>query len=322
MRALVTGGSGFIGSHVVRALLEAGRRVRVLHLPGDPCSNLAGLDVERVPGDLRWDPIPVEGCELVFHLAAVYSLWLPDPGLFEAVNVEGTRRVLQAAARVGARVVHTSSIAVFGGQGQTAEANEDSPFRLGMDHYCCSKERSHRLAEEHGAVIVAPAVPIGPGDLAPTPTGRILVEAARLPVVPVTRGEMNFVDVRDVARWHVLAADRGEAGQSHILGGANHALIDVARAAREVLGRRTVLLELPPRALLPAAHCMILRARLTGRPPPFTPATLAIAELGLRANCSRAHGLLGPPCFAMERSVADALAWFAQAGTIVANSPP
>ena len=185
MNALVTGAAGFIGAHVARQLVAAGHRVRALHRPGEDVSNLAGLELERVAGDvtdLACMGAAMAGCDQVFHLAAIYALWLPDARRLRAVNVDGTATVLRAAREAGVRrVVYTSSIARFGGQGAGVRATEQSRFALGPtgDAYAQSKADAHEVAVRAAAagqdvVIVAPCGPIGPGDIGPTPTGRLL----------------------------------------------------------------------------------------------------------------------------------------------------
>ena len=221
MKALVTGSAGFIGSNVVRALLEDGHDVRALHLPNEDQRNLRGLDVERIAGDVtdRDDMRrAMRGCEVVFHLAAVYALWTKDAGIMQRVNVEGTRNVLDAARAEGVRrVVHTSSIARFGGPGPAAARDRGERVRARRDRRCVLAQQGRRArgrgeaAREQDVVIVAPCGPIGPGDAGPTPTGRLLLSAVKMPVVVVADTTTNFADVRDMARAHVLAAERGSA---------------------------------------------------------------------------------------------------------------
>nr|MDQ3036268.1 NAD-dependent epimerase/dehydratase family protein [Myxococcota bacterium] len=209
IRALVTGAAGFVGGSVVRQLCEQGAEVRALVLPTDDLRNLRGLDVDIRLGDVS-DRASVaramRGVDRAFHVAAIYALWTPDRGArMRTVNVDGTRIVLEEARRAGvARVVHTSSIARFGGQGRGRRATESSPFALGPTRsvYAESKRAAHEVALEaaragQDVVIVAPCGPLGPGDVRPTPTGRLLIECLRLPVIAVTRTVTNFIDVRD-----------------------------------------------------------------------------------------------------------------------------
>jgi dihydroflavonol-4-reductase len=325
MRALVTGSAGFIGSNVVRTLVEDGHDVRALHLPNEDLRNLRGLDVERIAGDVtdRDDMRrAVNGCEVVFHLAAVYALWTKDAGLMQRVNVEGTRNVLDAARAEGVRrVVHTSSIARFGGQGPARRATEESAFALGAtgDAYSRSKADAHEVAvrasREQDVVIVAPCGPIGPGDAGPTPTGRLLLSAVKMPVVVVADTTTNFADVRDMARAHVLAAERGKRGETYLLGCRDVSLAEIAQMALDALGVRKRIVVAPfVAASVVARGLRFVADRITRRPPLFTPQAVKIARLGLRADCTKAVRELGMPQSPVERAVADAMAWFGREG--------
>jgi dihydroflavonol-4-reductase len=241
------------------------------------------------------------------------------------VNVEGTRVVLDAARAEGvARVVCTSSIAAFGGQGRGVRATEASPFRLGVtgDVYACSKREAHEVALAAAAagqdvVIVAPTGPIGPGDVRPTPTGRLLLAAATQPVAVVTRSASNFGDVRDMARGHVLAAERGRAGESYLLGNVDLELAELARLAHRVLGKRRPIVVAPLAAARAAARgALWWSERISGKPPLFTPASVAIADLELRADCSKAVRELGLPQTPIETALRDALEWFTRHGYV------
>jgi dihydroflavonol-4-reductase len=325
MKALVTGSAGFIGSNVVRTLVEDGHDVRALHLPNEDLRNLRGLDVERIAGDVtdRDDMRrAVQGCEVVFHLAAVYALWTKDAGIMQRVNVEGTRNVLDAARAEGVRrVVHTSSIARFGGQGPSRQATEESAFALGAtgDAYSRSKADAHEVAvrasREQDVVIVAPCGPIGPGDAGPTPTGRLLLSAVKMPVVVVADTTTNFADVRDMARAHVLAAERGTRGETYLLGCRDVSLAEIARMALDALGVRKRVVVAPfVAASMVARGLRFVADRVTRRPPLFTPQAVKIARLGLRADCTKAVRELGMPQSPVDRAVADAMAWFGREG--------
>jgi dihydroflavonol-4-reductase len=324
MKALVTGAAGFIGSHVARALLDDGHAVRALHLPGEDLRNLAGLDVERVAGDVtRGDDMrrAVAGCDWVFHLAAIYALWTRSPARMRAVNVEGTRTVLAAARAAGVRrVVHTSSIARFGGQGRGRRAVETSDFALGPtgDLYSRTKYEAHELARDFArdldVVIVAPTGPIGPGDVGPTPTGRLLLRALTLPVVVVVDSVTNFAHVRDLARGHLLAAERGRRGECYLLGNVDLSLVELARRAHARFGLRRAVVRVPFAAARVAAQLAVAAAAVTGRAPTITPAAVAIAELGLAADCDKAVRELGLPQTPIDEALHDALVWFADHG--------
>ena len=333
MRALVTGAGGFVGHHVVRTLLDAGHDVRAFVLPREPRKNLDGLDVELAVGDVTDRgslSTAMRGVDAVFHLAAIYALWLRDPERMWQVNVEGTRNVLELASERRLRVVHTSSIARFGGQGPGARATEASPFRLGLtgDAYAISKNAAHELAVRAAAsgadvVIAAPCGPIGPGDIAPTPTGKLLITCLSLPVLTVTRTVTNFIDVRDVALGHLRACERGRSGDVFLLGHRDLALADLARMALRVLGRsRTPVVEVPSVLARTAARAALVHASITGRVPLITPAAVRIAEVGLAADASFATHALGLPGTPIERSIEDALAWFERHGYLRGASSP
>ncbi|MCX6099566.1 MAG: NAD-dependent epimerase/dehydratase family protein, partial [Candidatus Bipolaricaulota bacterium] len=248
MRSLVTGATGFIGSHVTQALLDRGDEVRALVRTGADLRNLHDLQVETVVGDVR-DAASLEravrGCQRVFHVAALYSFWVPDPALLDAVNVVGTRNVFAAAERAGIEtVVYTSSVAALGvprrGEIVTEETPVD-PARI-VGAYKRSKYVAEQVAAEFArrgprVVIVNPSFPVGPGDVKPTPTGRVVVDFlnGRMPAYVDTG--MNVVSVRDVAVGHVLAAEEGRSGERYILGGENLALKEFLSRLSEVSGR-------------------------------------------------------------------------------------
>ena len=324
MKALVTGAAGFIGSHVVAALVQAGHDVRALHLPSDDPRNLKRLACERALGDVT-DLASVEraavGCEVIFHLAAIYALW-GDVRRMRAVNVQGTRNVLAAARRVGARrVVHTSSIARFGGQGSMRRATERSPFALGPtgDRYSQSKADAHEVAlaaaAEQDVVIVAPCGPIGPGDIHPTPTGRLLLSALAMPVALVADTTTTFADVRDMAKAHVLAAEKGVRGETYLLGTEDLTMEEVARLAVTASGKKKPIVVAPIALAGAAAHGLLLWADcVSHRAPLFTPAAIRIARRGLRADCTKARTELGMPQTPVATAVNDAVAWWAREG--------
>lgn len=327
MKALVTGAAGFIGSNVVRALLESGHDVRAMHLAREDIRNLRGLEVERVAGDVTDRESlrsAMKGCERVFHLAAVYALWTADGTgeLMKRVNVDGTLNVLQIARELGVRrVVHTSSIARFGGQGLGHRATENSAFALSStgDRYSRTKAEAHEIAvlaaKEQDVVIVAPCGPIGPGDVGPTPTGRLLLTAIRLPIAIVAPTVTTFADVRDMARAHVLAAERGVRGETYLLGSEDLSVGEVARMAMDVAGVKKPIVNAPFALASVAAHAAKAWAdRVSRRPPLFTPEAIRIARLGLRADCTKAVRDLGMPRSPVRDAVRDAIEWFVREG--------
>lgn len=327
-KALVTGGAGFIGSHVVKELLNKGIETRVLVLPGEKTRNLDGLEIEQFPGDVT-DPArmkqAVKGCDWVFHLAAIYALWLPRPEKMREVNVDGTFNILLAAAEGGVkRVIHTSSIAVFGGQGSDRDATEQSPFALGKtgNLYAQTKYDAHQVARQFAndgldVTIAAPTGPLGPGDVGPTPTGRLLLMAAVSPIAVLTDSVSNMIDVRDVAEGHLLVAEKGHTGESYLLGNQNISMREMAEMAQSAIGVKRPIVSLPRPVLKGAAKTLVFVAdKITRRAPLISPSAISIAELGLRADCSKAVSKLGLPQTPLKTSIRDALRWFAENGYI------
>ncbi len=328
-RALVTGAAGFIGAHVVRALVEDGAKVRALVRPGEDLRNLDALDVARVEGDVRDDASiarAMAGVDHVFHLAAVYSLARGAGDLMRAVNVEGTRRVLDRARRAGVRrVVHTSSIARFAGKNR--RATEADAFGLGGtgNVYARTKADAHAVAEDAAraraaagldVVIVAPTGPIGPGDVRPTPTGKLLLRVATLPVVPLVRTRGCFADVRDMARGHVLAAKHGRRGETYLLGTRDLELWELALMAASALGRSPPMVELGYGLARLGALASEALAALTKSEPLLTRDAVAISEIGLSADGSKAVRELGVPETPLDVAVRDAFGWFAREGYV------
>ena len=325
---MVTGGAGFIGSNLVRALLQRGVEVSVLHLPGDNLINLRGLDVRLVPGSVLDSSAvrrALEGCRQLYHLAAIFALWLPDMDLMRRVNVEGTVNVLKTARALGIeKTVYCSSIALFGGQGPGRLATEDSPYALGDtgSYYAETKKMAHDAVldiarEGMNITIAAPCGPLGPGDYGPTPTGRALTSAINLPVALHIDTVSNMIDVRDVAEGHVLAMEKGAPGRSYLLGRHNISYGELSAMALRFAGLRKPVIR-PPRFLrFFAGHAARAYSRIISRRPPLlTPAEVRIAEKGLAADCSRAERELGLSVRPLEVSVRDALVWFSRNGYI------
>jgi len=331
MKMLVTGAPGFIGAHVVRALLEDGAEVRALHLPKENLSNLDGLDVEFFPGDIT-NPdsmrTAVAGCKQVYHLAGLYAMWAPTQRMFWEVNVDGSFNVFRAAAEAGVeKVVYTSTIAVSGGQGLDTDATEETPFCLAEtgDPYSATKFAAHRVAESFSAMgldltIVSPCGPIGPGDIGPTPTGQLVLMAVNQPITMVVDTLANLVDVRDVARGHILAAQKGQRGASYLLGNKNVTVAALARMAQNVVGIHRPVIKLPRFLLKPVAYGALTYANKVSRKAPLlTPSALKSSALGGRADCTKALTELGLPVRPLEDSVRDALIWWANRDGYIAN---
>ena len=328
MKALVTGGAGFIGSHVVRALSKRNIEVCVMVLAGERTDNLDGLEIEKVEGnvlDVNAVRRAVAGCDRVYNLAAIYALWLPEPDLMRRVNVEGTTNVLGAAADAGVeRVIYTSSIAVYGGQGLDRDATETSPPALAEtgNLYVLTKIESHRVAMSFvdkglDVRIVAPCGPIGPGDIGPTPTGRLVLSALNLPAVFILRTTNNVVDVRDVAEGHVLADEKGETGETYLLGNENLTHRQLAQRVFEAAGITRSVVPIPDGLAAIGGHVLQAWSQHVSRKPPLlTPSAMRTAKLGLRADCSRAFSKLGLPRRPVVESIRDALIWFAKNGYV------
>jgi len=326
MTDLVTGATGFVGAAVARFLLARGRRVRVLVRAVSDRRNIDGLDVEVVEGDLtdrRSLSTAVDGCDGVFHVAADYRLWAPDPAPMFAANVDGSRAVIRAGMDAGVRrIVYTSSVAVLGIHKDGTPANEDSPVGFGdmIGPYKQSKFRAEeavkQLIAEAGApvVIVNPSTPIGPGDVKPTPTGRMIVEAAagRMPAFVDTG--LNVVHVDDVAEGHRLAFEKGTIGERYILGGEDMALADILAEIARLTGRRPPAMRLPHDLIVPVAWFAESWARIAGGEPFVTLDGIRMARKRMYFSSDKARKDLGYAPRPSGEALADAVAWFRDNG--------
>ncbi len=328
---LVTGATGFVGSAVARALLGRGHSLRLLVRAGGDRRNIAELPGELVEGDLRDTASlsrAVAGCRYVVHVAADYRLWVPDPARMLAANVDGTRALLLAATAAGAeRIVYCSSVAALGLVGDGTPGTEETP--VDPDHIVGVYKRSKYLAEravrelvrDHAvpAVIVNPSTPVGPRDIKPTPTGKMVLDAAagRMPAYVDTG--LNIVHVDDVAAGHVLALERGTVGQSYILGGHDLDMPDLLAMVDEVMERRTPRrVRLPHGLLWPVALGMEGAARLFGIEPLVTREMLAMAKKRMYFSSAKAIAELGYAPRPARQAVADAVAWFRTVGWLPA----
>ena len=323
---LVTGGSGFLGSAVVRSLIARGARVRVLVRPASPGSNLSGLDCETIVGDLGDQQslkASLRGIRYLFHVAADYRLWARDPSVMLRVNVEGTRSLMGEALSAGVeRIVYTSSVATLKIARVTGPVDETS--MLGSDEAIGAYKRSKVLAERAieamilreklPAVIVNPTTPIGPRDIRPTPTGRILLDAARGRIPAFVATGLNFAHVDDIAEGHLLAFERGRIGERYILGGQNLSLQELLAAVAGLTGRRAPRIKLPRVPLFPLAFGAEAVARLTGKEPLLTVDGLRMSRYRMFFTSAKAERELGYRSRPYQEGVVDALAWFRQAG--------
>ncbi len=276
MTTLVTGATGFLGSAVVRALLDRGEAVRVLVRRESDRRNIDGLDVELAEGnlnDLQSLRSAVKGCRALYHAAADYRLWVKDPQALYEINVAATRDLLLLASEAGVeRIVYTSSVATLGREPSGRPADERTPATIDemTGHYKRSKflaeEDVNRLVrdEKIPAVIVNPSTIIGPRDIRPTPTGRMVEEAARGKIPAFVDTGLNVVHVDDVATGHVQAYEHGKIGERYVLGGDDMMLREILAEIASLVGRRPPRIRLPRAAVLPVAYIAEFAARIRG----------------------------------------------------------
>jgi dihydroflavonol-4-reductase len=322
---LVTGATGFLGSAVARALLARGEKVRVLARPNGDRRNLQGLPVEISEGSLE-DPeslrLAVRDCGHLYHVAADYRLWVKDKAAMLRSNVDGTRALMMAALEAKVeRVVYTSSVAVLGhvasgvADETTPSAIEDMLGIYKQSKFIAEQEVKRLIAEQGlAAVIVNPSTPIGPFDIKPTPTGRIIVEAASGRIPAYVETGLNVVHVDDVARGHLLAMDHGRIGERYILGGTNLTLAEILGHIAKKTGRSSRLIKLPRRPLFPIALAAETLARFTGREPMITIDALKMARWHMWFSSEKAETELGYKHRPAEQALDDALAWFKAEG--------
>ncbi|MGE0736232.1 MAG: hopanoid-associated sugar epimerase [Alphaproteobacteria bacterium] len=329
MTALVTGATGFLGSAVARRLIERGESVRLLTRPNSDRRNLEGLKAELVEGDLR-DRRSLEralkGCTSLYHVAADYRLWVRRPQELYDSNVEGSRNIMLAAAEAGvARIVYTSSVAVLGPHKDGTPADEASPVAETdmIGPYKHSKFMAERAVKELVAahripvVIVNPSTPVGPRDVKPTPTGRLIVEAARGKMPAYVDTGLNLVHVDDCAAGHLLAMERGEVGERYILGGEDMSLRDILAAIAAIVGRRPPLFRIPHNAVYPVALLAEAKVRvLGGREPMTTRDSIRMAKKKMFFSSAKAQAALGYRPRPAADGLRDAVAWFNAHGYI------
>jgi dihydroflavonol-4-reductase len=324
--ALVTGATGFLGSAVARALVAAGFGVRALVRPASDRRNLAGVDAEIVQGDLDNPETlgpALKGCGVLFHVAADYRLWIPDPAAMYRTNVAGSAALIRAAAAAGVgRAVYTSSVAVLGIDKTGTPADETTPVTLGdmIGHYKRSKFLAEQavteMARETGlpVVTVNPSTPIGPRDIKPTPTGRTIIMAATGKMPAYVDTGLNLVHADDCAAGHLLAFAKGRPGERYILGGEDFSLARMQAEICRIAGRRPARISLPVGPLYPLAWGGELAARFTGREPMLTRDTLRMARKRMFYSSAKAARDLGYKTRPAVEGLADAVAWFSQAG--------
>jgi dihydroflavonol-4-reductase len=328
MKVLVTGATGFVGANVVRELLRDGRSVRVLVRRTSDRRAIAGLDLEICEGDLL-DPASlaraVAGVGHVYHVAADYRLWARDPRELYRANVDGTRAVLAAAAAAGVeRVVYTSTVGALGIPRDGSPGTETTP--VGLEDMVGPYKRSKFLAEQVAlewagrglpVVIVNPSAPVGPWDVKPTPTGRLIVDFLHGKMFATLDTGLNVVHVRDVARGHVLAAERGRIGEKYILGNQNLSLTEIFQMLARLTGRPAPRLRVPYALAWCGAVCMEGFARLTGGVPQVPLTAVRMARKRMYFSPAKAVRELELPQTPVEEALRDAVEWFAAHGYVI-----
>jgi len=322
MKAFVTGATGFVGSHVARALAEQGADLRLLVRPTSPTANIEGLRGDRVVGDLcdlESLKSAMAGCDVVFHVAADYRLWARDPREMYRSNVEGTRNVIQAAQLASVRrVLYTSSVSTMGFTRNGHLAHEDSPVNLRemIGHYKKSKFQAESLALEAGrngaaVIVVNPTTPVGERDIKPTPTGRIIVDFLKRKFPAYVDTGLNLVDVKECALGHVTAMEKGKPGERYVLGGENLSL-------KQILDKLAAITGLPsPRVKLPYAVALAtgvvdtaIRGVLLRREPRVTIDAVRMGRKKMFVSCAKAERELGWQIVPVDNALRRAVEWF------------
>jgi dihydroflavonol-4-reductase len=325
-KVLVTGASGFVGSSVARALSRRGDDVRVLMRSTSARTNVEGEEFEIAEGDMldRASMIEaMEGVRYLFHVAADYRLWAPDPDEIVRNNLEGTRAVMDAARATGVeRIVYTSSVAALKPiAGMAVDETSRHSEQTVIGAYKKSKLVAERLVEHMAteglpAVIVSPSTPIGPRDVKPTPTGRIIVQAANGGMPAFVDTGLNLVHVDDVAAGHLLALDKGRIGENYILGGEDVRLKDMLAVICPLAGRKAPRIQLPRGPLYPLAACAEAIARITGKEPMLTVDALNMSRYHMFFSSKKAQAELGYTARPWQRAIEDAVTWFRDASYI------
>ena len=329
MKCFVTGASGFVGANLVHELNARGHSVRALLRPNADERGLAGADYERAPGDVRDRAaltVAMRGCDWCFHVAASYHLWLRDYAPMYAANVEGTRNVIEAAADAGcSRIVYTSTVGCIGlpkvVDGLLIPTDETTPVAEAQmsNHYKISKWRAEVVARELATkgwpvIIVNPSAPIGPRDVKPTPTGKVIVDFLNGEMPAYLDTGLNWVHVRDVCAGHILAAERGRVGERYILGhtDGNWTMKQAFEVLAEITGRPAPKFRVPYGVAWMAAQVDETISKITGRPPKAPIGGVRMAKYKMFFNPAKAVRELGVPQTPPKQALADAVEWFRQ----------
>ena len=333
-KAFITGATGFVGGALLRELLARGWDVRALVRPTSDSRNLEGHSrpFERVDGDLREKAglkRAVAGCDVVFHVAARYSLWNPRPDEIYKDNVDGTRNVLEAAGDAGVgRIVYTSTVGVLraSAEGKLSDESQLSAISDVTGHYKRSKWLAEACARDLAAkglpiVIVNPSTPVGPHDVKPTPTGGVIVDFLRRRMLAYTKTGLNLVAVEDVAIGHILAAERGEPGERYILGAENYSLRQLLEALSSLTGLPPPRFCVPRKLLLPLAGISFGWTLISRRPPLIPWEAARMAQKHMYFDSSRARRELGFAPGDVRQALDRAVRWFRENGYVGTASP-
>ncbi len=325
-RVLVTGASGFVGSAVARALAARGDDVSVLMRESSPHTNIAGIDCRVVMGDMRDSKSmlkAMDGAQYVFHVAADYRLWARDPEEIVRNNLEGARAVMEAARMTGVeRIVYTSSVAALKPMAgvavdETSRHSEETVIGAYKKSKLVAERLVERMAEEGlPVVIVSPSTPIGPRDVKPTPTGRIIVQAASGGMPAFVDTGLNLVHVDDVAQGHLRALEKGRIGENYILGGEDVRLKDMLGVIAPLVGRKPPRVQLPRGPLYPLAYGAEAVARVTGKEPFLTADALKMSKYHMFFSSAKAKAELGFTARPYVKGIEDAVTWFRANGYI------
>jgi dihydroflavonol-4-reductase len=328
MKAFVTGATGFVGSHVARALAAQGADLRLFVRATSRTDNIADLPAEVTVGDLRKPEslkAAMSGCDFVFHVAADYRLWVRNPEEMYQANVEGTRAIIQAAQESGVRrVIYCSSVATMGFK-QTGEiVNEEAPVSLAdmVGHYKRSKFMAEQIALEAGrkganVVVVNPTTPIGEFDIKPTPTGRIVVDFLKKNFPAYVDTGLNLADVKEVARGHVLAMEKARPGERYILGGENLTLKQILDKLAEITGLPSPTMKVPHGVAMGfAAFDQFFTGIVLGKEPRATLEAVKMGRKKMFASSAKAERELGYQVLPVEEALRRAVAWFQTHGYV------
>src|ERR1700730_12483504 len=326
MLAFVTGATGFVGSHVARVLAQQGAELRLLVRSGSDLRNIRELKAEQATGDLRETASlkkAMVGCDVLFHVAADYRLWVPDPDQMYRSNVEGTRAILEAARENGVRrVIYTSSVATMGFTSNGHSANEDAPVALDnmIGHYKRSKFMAEKIAIEAGrsgmdVVVVNPTTPVGERDIRPTPTGRIVVDFLKKRFPAYVDTGLNLVDVAECARGHVAALEKGRSGERYILGGENLTLKQILDKLAAITGLPSPRIRVPYLVALGAGVVdQVVTGHIRKREPRATIDAVRMGRKKMFVSSTKATRELGWKTVPVDDALRRAVEWFGANG--------